>query len=320
MRALHLSASGEKPAVAELPTPAPGAGEVLLRVRAASLNPLDNHIAAGLLEQFFEHRYPLVLGRDASGVVEAVGDEVDSVTVGDEVFAHVPFEPPFEAGTLAEYAIVPARTATAKPAALDHITAAALPLAGGAARMLVDAISAHPGQLVLVNGASGGVGRYTVQLLAGQGVTVVATATPADAGRLRELGAAEVVDFTAGSVAEQVRARHPDGVDALINLAGYTLDEVPIDAVRKGGVVRTTTQVPDDTTLVARGLSGGGIIASPTREVLAPLAAQAAAGALRVDIYQVITLDEAAGALGELADGRARGKIVVDLSRSGGSD
>jgi NADPH:quinone reductase-like Zn-dependent oxidoreductase len=314
MRALSLPASGKEPTLAELPVPTPGAGEVLLRVRAAALNPLDNHIVAGALEQMFEHRYPLVLGRDASGVVEAVGDGVDDVAVGDEVLGHVLFEPPFQAGTVAEYAVVPARTVVLKPAGLNHVTAAALPLAGGAARMVVDAINPQPGQVVLVNGASGGVGRYAVQLLSRLGLTVVATAAPADAERLRELGATQVVDFTTGSVAEKVRTAHPDGVDALINLAGYTLEEVPLDAVRSGGAVCTTTQVPDAETLAARQLSGGGIIASPTRDVIAPLAEQAAKGELHVDVYRVLTLDQALDGLAELAAGRARGKIVVDLS------
>ncbi|WP_372517671.1 NADP-dependent oxidoreductase [Frankia tisae] len=275
---------------------------------------MDNHIVAGALEQLFEHRYPLVLGRDASGIVEAVGAGVDDVAVGDEVLGHVLFEPPFQAGTVAEYAVVPARTVVPKPAALDHVTAAALPLAGGAARMVVDAINPQPGQVVLVNGASGGVGRYAVQLLSKLGLTVVATAAPADAERLRELGAAEVVDFTAGSVAKQVRTAHPDGVDALINLAGYTLEEVPLDAVRSAGVVCTTTQVPDADILAARQLSGGGIVASPTRDVIAPLAEQAAKGELQVDVYRVLPLDQALDGLAELAAGRAHGKIVIDLS------
>lgn len=314
MRALSLSASGEPPTITELPVPTPGPGEVLLRVRAAGLNPLDNHIAAGMLEQMFEHRYPLVLGRDASGEVEAVGDDVDHVSVGDEVIAHVLFEPPFQAGTLADYAVVPARTVVAKPAELDHVTAAALPLAAGAARMVVDAIDPKPGQVVLVNGASGGVGRYTVQLLSQLGLTVVATGLLEDGDRLRELGATDVVDFTAGSVADQVRGGRPDGVDALINLAGYTLDDVPIDAVRSAGAVCTTTQVPDADTIAARQLTGGGIIASPTREVLAPLAEQAAKGALDTDVHRVLSLEQAADGLAEIAAGRARGKFIVDLS------
>ncbi|WP_244931163.1 NADP-dependent oxidoreductase [Nocardioides sp. W7] len=315
MRAVHITGPGEQLQLADLPIPTPSADEVLLRVHAASLNPLDNHIAAGWLEGMFEHRYPLVLGRDASGVVEAVGERVTGVQVGDEVIAHILFEPPFQAGTLAEYALVPGRTVTPKPADLDHVTAAALPLAGGAARMLVDAVNPVAGQVVLINGASGGVGRYAVQLLSQQGVTVLATGTSADAERLREIGADLVIDFTLGAVAKRVLEVYPQGVDALINLTGYTLEEVPVGAVRSGGVVRTTTQMPTDENIVELGLTGGGIIASPTRDVIEPLALGAASGELMVDVHRVLTLDEAIEGLAEIADGRARGKLVVDLSR-----
>ncbi|WP_101524680.1 NADP-dependent oxidoreductase [Nocardioides houyundeii] len=315
MRAVHITGPGEQLQLADLPIPTPSANEVLLRVRAASLNPLDNHIAAGWLEGMFEHRYPLVVGRDASGVVESVGEGVTDVRVGDEVIAHILFEPPFEAGTLAEYALVPSRTVTPKPADLDHVTAAALPLAGGAARMLVDAIGSEAGQVVLINGASGGVGRYAVQLLSQQGVTVVATGTAADADRLREMGAELVIDFTLGDVAKQVLAVYPQGVDALINLTGYALEEVPVGAIRSGGVVRTTTQMPTDEIIVELGLTGGGIVASPTREVIEPLAQGAASGDLLVDVYKVLSLDEAIAGLSELAEGRAPGKLVVDFAR-----
>lgn len=314
MLALHLRASGEAPILGELPIPTPGATEVLLRVRAAGLNPFDNHIADGALEQMMEHRYPLVLGRDASGVVEAVGEAVTDVAVGDEVLAHVSFTAPFEAGTVAEYAIVPAATVVTKPANLDHVTAAALPLAGGAAQLLVNNVDPSPGQIVLVNGASGGVGRYAVQLLVQRGATVVATAPPADADRLRELGATDVVDYTAGPVAEQVRALYPDGVDAMISLVGWAVEDVPLDAVRRGGTVWTTTQVPDADTRAARGLVGGGIMASPDRDDIAPLAHQAANGTLQVDIYQVLPLKDAMQGLAALATGNARGKIVIDVS------
>jgi len=314
MRALHLPASGEQAILAELPTPTPGANEVLLRVRAAALNPLDNHIALGMLEEMMEHRYPLVLGRDVSGVVEALGDAVTGFAKGDEVVAHVPFTPPFQAGTVAEFAVVPVTTVVAKPEGLNHVTAAALPLAGGAAQKAIDALDPQPGHVVLVNGASGGVGRFVVQLLTQRGVTVVATSTPPDAGRLSELGAAQIIDFTAGDTADRVRDLYPDGVDALINLTGDALDEVPLDAVRPGGAVCTTRPVPDAETLAERGLSGGGIMTSPTREDIGPLLDQAANGGLDVDICRVLPLDSALEGLTELAAGRARGKIVIDLS------
>lgn len=282
-------------------------------MRAAGLNPFDNHIAAGWLEPMLDHRYPVVLGRDASGVVEAVGGGVGDLAVGDEVIAHVPFGP-VERGTLAERVVLPASSVAAKPAGLDHVTAAALPLAAGAALTLVDAVDPQPGQVVLINGASGGVGRFAVQLLAQRGVTVVATSSPDSAERMRELGATDVVDYTAGPVVEQVRAIHPDGVDALINLVGYSLADVPVDALRPGGTVRTVTQVPDDATIAARGLTGGGVIASPDRSVMEPLAAQAAAGTLQIDVARVVPIGDALAALADIAAHRAHGKIVVDLS------
>ncbi|WP_416985976.1 NADP-dependent oxidoreductase [Streptomyces sp. T028] len=311
MRALHVPEAGAQPVLGELPVPEVTPGHVLIKVRAAGLNPLDNVLAVGAFAERFPHHYPLILGRDAAGVVEAVGEGVDHVEPGQEVFGNVPLAPPIQAGTLAEYALLPAATVVVKPGGLDFTTAAALPLAAAAASAAVDKIGVKAGQVVLVNGASGGVGRYAVQLLATQDVTVVATGAPADAERLTELGATTVVDFTAGPVAEQVRALYPEGVDALVNLVGFTPADVPLDAVRKGGSVATTTMAPDADTLAAAGLTGGMVQAHTARETTAPLAELAAAGLLAVDVEAVLPLERAAEGLGVLAAGQARGKIVV---------
>ncbi len=313
MRALNVPSAGEQPTLSELPTPTPGEGQVLIRVKAAGLNPIDNGIAAGYLAGMLPHQYPLVLGRDAAGVVEAVGAGVEGIAVGDEVLGHVLLAPPIQAGTLAEYALLPAVTVTPKPAALDFVTAAALPLAGAAAAQSVDAVDPQPGQTVLVNGASGGVGSFAVQLLAARGVTVVATGRPEDTQRLKSLGATTVVDHTAGSVAEQVRAAYPDGVDALLNLYGMDPSGTPIDAVRKGGKVAGVAAVPDEATLAAAGLTGTSVMAAATREVVAPLAEQAAAGDLKVVVTSVLPLDQATQGLGQLATGGAGGKVVVTV-------
>jgi len=313
MRALHVPAAGEQPILADLPVPEVGEGQVLIKVKAAGLNAVDNAVAAGYLAGMFPHEYPLVLGRDAAGVVEAVGAGVDHVSAGDEVLGHVLLAPPLRHGTLAEYAVLPAASVVPKPAGLDFVTAAAIPLAGAAAVAAVDAIDPQPGQTVLVSGASGGVGSYAVQLLAARGVTVVATGTAADAERLAGLGASAVVDFTQGSVAEQVRDAHPDGVDALIELAAQSADAAPLAAVRKGGSVAATTSAADEQALAAHGLTGGMVMAGPVREVTAPLAERAANGALAVDVITVLPLDRAAEGLATIAAGQARGKIVVKL-------
>lgn len=314
MRALHVPAAGEAPQLSDLPVPEVTEGTVLIRVKAAGLNAFDNAVAAGMLAEMLPHEYPLVLGRDAAGVVAAVGAGVDHVAVGDEVIGHVLMAPPMQAGTLAEYALVPAAGVTAKPAGLDFVAAAALPLAGAAAVAAVEAIDPQPGQVVLVNGGSGGVGSFAIQLLAGRGATVVATGTAEDAERLVDLGARLVIDYTSGPVAEQVRTAYPDGVDALIDLVSYTPDGLPLDAVRKGGTVASSMGAAHDETLAGFGLTGSNVMAGPVREVVAPLAEQAAAGALRVHVATRLPLDHASEGLATIAAGQAHGKIVVTIA------
>ena len=314
MLALHVPAAGEQPTLSDLPTPIPGEGQVLVRVKAAGLNPFDNAVAAGMLAAMVPHEYPVVLGRDAAGVVEAVGLGVEDVAAGDEVFGHVLLAPPLQAGTLAEYALLPAAAVVAKPAGLDFVTAAALPLSGAAAVAAVDAVDLQRGETVLINGASGGVGSYVIQLLAGLGATVLATGTGEDVDRLRALGADSVFDYTSGSVADQVLAAYPAGVDALVNLAGFTAEDVPLAALRAGGRVAPTTGAPDEDALKAAGLSGTPGIAAPMREVTGPLAEQVAAGSLKVQIERVLPLEQAADGLATLAAGTAHGKIVVTIA------
>lgn len=314
MRALNVPAAGQQPEVSELPTPEITDGTVLIKVKAAGLNAIDNGIAAGMMAGVMPTEYPIVIGRDAAGIVEAVGAGVDHLRVGDEVFGHVLLAPPIQAGTLAEYALLPAAAVVAKPAELDFVTAAAIPLAGATAAAAVDAIDPEPGQVVLVNGASGGLGSYAVQLLAARGATVVATGTTPDADRLTGLGATTIIDYTTGDLVELVLAIYPDGVDALIELVAYTPDASPLAAVRKGGKVSSSTNSADEQALAAAGLTGTNIIGSPVREITALLAEKAAAGALKVDVNTVLTLDQATDGLATIAAGKARGKIVVKIS------
>ena len=314
MRALNVPAAGQQPGVSELPVPAPAEGAVLIKVKAAALNNIDNGVAAGMMAAMMPHEYPVVIGRDAAGVVEAVGAGVEHLNVGDEVFGHILLAPPIQAGTLAEYAVLPAAAVTHKPAGIDFVTAAAIPLAGATAAAAVDAIDPQPGQTGLVNGAAGGVGSFAVQLLAARGVTVVATGTTAEADRLTGLGATTVIDYTTGDLTEQVLATYPDGVDALIELVAYTPDASPLAAIRKGGKVSSTTNSADEQALAAAGLTGTNIIGRPVREVTAPLAEKAAAGALKIDVTTVLSLEQATDGLATIADGNARGKIVVKIA------
>jgi len=309
----NVAAAGAQLSLTALPVPEVVAGTVLVKVKAAGLNAIDNALAAGIMAQMIPHEYPLVLGRDVAGIVEAVGDGVEHVAVGDAVLGHMLLTPPVRHGTLAEYALLPADAVVAKPSGLDFQTAAALPLAGAAAVAAVDAIDAQAGQVVLVVGASGGVGSYAVQLLAARGVAVVATGTADDDDRLAKLGASTVVDYTAGPVIDQVRAAYPAGVHAVIDLVAYTPDGLPLDAVQAGGIVASTLGAADEQTLSAKSLTGVNIMAAPTRDVIGALAEQAAAGTLIVDVEQVLPFERAGEGLAALAGGKARGKTVVQV-------
>ncbi len=314
MRAWNVPAAGQQPQLSDLPVPEVTDGTVLISVKAAGLNPMDDHLVTGMMAQMIPHEYPLVLGRDAAGIVEAVGAGVNHVAVGDKVFGNMLIVPPFQAGTLAEHALLPAAGVAAMPDALDFVTAAAIPHAGAAASAAVDAVDPQPGQTVLVVGATGGVGSIAVQLAAARGATVVATGTSDNTARLTALGATTVIDYTRTSIADQVRAIYPDGVDALIDLIAYSPDTMPLDVVRKGGKIASTLNAADEQTLAAAGLTGTNIFTDPVREVITPLAEQAAAGTLKVNVATVLPLDQAADGLALIANGRAHGKIVVTVN------
>lgn len=314
MRALHVPGVGEHERLADVPVPAVTRGSVLVRVHAAALNAVDNVIAVGMLTSRWPRAYPVILGRDAAGVVEAVGPGVHHVRVGDEVFGTVPLTPPIQAGTLAEYALMPAGCVAAKPAGLDFVTAAAIPFAGTVATAAVAAVDPRPGETVLVNGASGGVGSFAVQLAAARGATVIATGTADSTERLRRLGAGLVLDHTVAPVSEQVRVAFPRGVDALIDLVAYTSRTLPLWAVAPGGRVASTLSAADDEALAAFGLVGRDVVADVSRELIAGLAEQVAAGELSVDVTTVLSLEQATDGLRTIATGNARGKIVVSLA------
>src|ERR671931_1317728 len=211
MKAVILEAPGAAPVVRDdLPGPEPAANEVLVRVRASSINPIDNAIAAGMLKDMFEHVFPVTLGRDYAGVAERVGAEVTGFAAGDEVFGFLPgFSPAVHDGAWAELITVPENVSIArKSAGVDLAAAGSAPLAAVTAMTAIDALALSPGETLLVVGASGGVGGFAVQLAAAAGATVLAPGLPEDDAYLRDLGVSEVLPRERDVVAA-VRERHP---------------------------------------------------------------------------------------------------------------
>ena len=217
MRTIAEEKFGGPVALMDLPTPEIGAGEVLIRVRAAGVNPFDWKVADGELKDDLEHRFPLILGFDAAGVVERVGADVTELAEGDEVYGYL-FKPVIGGGAYAEYVSAPAAIVARKPETVSFTQAAALPVPGLTAMDLVDAVDPKEGETVLIVGATGGVGPYAIQLAARRGARVIATARQANEAFARELGASEAIDYTRTDLPNAVRMTHPGGIEAIIDV------------------------------------------------------------------------------------------------------
>ena len=309
MRAVVTADYGSAPTLVELDEPVPGPGQVRVRVRASSVNGLDNAIAQGWVRGLMEHEFPVVLGRDFAGTVDAVGEGVTAFGLGDDVFGVV-LTQPLNAGAFAEYLVVPEDHNLAHiPAGLDHATAGTLGLAGAAAIAIVDAVAPGPGDTVLISGATGGVGAIAIQLAAARGATVIATAADdAEAAHVRALGAPFVVD-PGPDMADAVKGIAPDGVSAVLHLAG---DPVALAALlaqggRFGTLLSAAPEAP-----AGRTISVASVYATPHRGVLDGLAADVVSGRLRLPVQRTYALADVPTAMADFQAGTV-GKLAISI-------
>ena len=312
MKAITVAQEGAAPALQDIDEArAPGAGEVLVRVHASSVNPLDGAVAAGMLAQMgLPHEYPVTLGRDFAGVVEQVGDGVSSVAAGDEVFGEISaFNPPVHDGTWAERTVVAEQSLAKKPSGVDTAQAGAAPVAALTALATVDALELSSGQTVLVVGATGGVGSIVVQLAKAAGATVVAPGFSEDDEFLRGLGVDEVLPRE-GDLVAAVKERYPNGVDALVDTV-TSMQPTPYDAILAvGGRIASPTNAAGEGAGRTDVMHG----AILNRESLERVGQLLADGTIKVPIQQTFELAQAPEALGALSSGHTRGKIALRVA------
>ncbi len=288
------------------PEPRVGDNELLVRVRASSVNPVDVFIAAGALKEMAEHGFPVTLGRDFAGVVEQVGSEVSRYQVGDEVFGFLLHaNPTVHDGSWAELIAVPEDNfASAKPRKLDFDQAGAAPLAAITALAAFDALAPAEGEIVLVVGAAGGVGSFFVQLAANAGSTVIAPALPEDRDYLHGLGVSELIDRD-GDVAAAVREAHPGDVDAILDVASATPDT---------SLLRERGRLASPLGAAGEGEGRFNIMAEPTPANLQRLAEVLDDGTLRVQIQRSYPLEQAGDALQALPTTHTQGKLGLMIA------
>jgi len=290
----------------DTPRPQPGAGEVLIRVHAAGVNPFDWKVREGYMKDMLHWTLPMTPGWDVSGTVEATGPGVTRFKKGDAVYGN-----PSAArnGAYAEFISVKESEITAKPASLDHVHAAGVPVAASTAwQAIFDVAGLTSGQRILIHAASGGVGGSAVQLAKWKGAYVIGTASQANLDYVRSLGADEVIDYRAQRFEEIVR-----DVDVVLDTLGGATQDKSWQVLKKGGVLVSTVQPPNQEEAKRRGVRAQNMANQSTADRLAQIAQLIDAGRFKVNVETVLPLSEARKAQDLSQAGHTRGKIVLKV-------
>jgi len=305
VRAVGVKDYGATPELLDVPKPAAGPGQVLVRVEAAGVNPVDAIIASGA---YGRPPLPLVMGVDFAGRVEAVGEGVTRYAVGDPVYGRAN-------GTYAEYVVVDENgPLSPAPDAVELKTAAALPTAGLTALGILDAAKVRGGESLLLIGAAGGVGTFLTQLASARDARVVAVTRGDESVRLGLLGAAVTIDAAAENVADRIRGEeYPQGVDVLVDLVSQDPEsfEAYKQLVHDGGVAVSTRGATREGGKVQSGVEEVAFLVKPSAEQLAALAGEVDGGTLRVCVEAEVPLAQAPHAVARIQHGGARGKTII---------
>lgn len=289
---------------AEVPHEPMGARDVVIRLYATSVNPVDWKVREGYLKERLLLTFPAVLGWDAAGIVETVGPQVTTFRPGDKVFSRPATN---RYGTYAELVTVDAGLVAPKPTNLTFLEAASIPLAGLTAwEALVEISNVMPGQRVLIHGGAGGVGSYAVQLARARGAFVAATAGPDHLAYLRHLGADQVVDYRSERFEDVVTP-----VDMVLDTIGGETQQRSYRVMKRGGHLVSIAHPPDEAMSARYGVSGHWFFLEPDGNKLAQLGSLFEKGQLRPEVHTVLGLDAMPEAHRISQAGHVQGKIGI---------
>lgn len=315
MKAIAFDTFGESQVlqVRELPTPTAGSGEVLIRIKHTSVNPVDWKIRQGYLKEMFPHAFPVIPGWDVAGEIVELGNGVRGFSPGESVYAYARL-PEVGRGTYAEYVSLPAEMVARAPASVPSAEAAAVPLVALTAwQGLHEFAGLSSGEHVLVTAGSGGVGSFAVQFAKLAGARVCATAGPANQCYLTELGADVAVDYTKPHYVEALRAAAPEGFDVVFDAVGGDSLKQAEGLVRNGGRLLSIVETPDTEGLAGRNVKAGFHFVFPDGPRLRAIAELIDAKRLRLPAIQVRSVREAAAAQDENEKRHVRGKLVLAI-------
>ena len=291
----------------DMPRPEPKDDELLIRVVAAGVNPVDGMIRAGMFAKEGNRAFPIILGGDVAGVVEKVGSKVTKFKAGDPVFAYVSLD---NSGGYAQYALVTEREAAPKPKSLTYVEAAAVPIVAMTAwQALIDTAKLSAGQTVLIHGGSGGVGSFAIQIAKARGAKVIATASTANQDFLKQLGADVAIDYTKQKFEDVAK-----DVDVVLDSIGRDTLARSYGVVKKGGIIVSLVARPKESELEKHGIRGISLNVEPNSEELAEIGKLIDDKKIKVIVSQTFPLSEAMKAQEQVATGHTRGKIVLKIA------
>jgi len=283
--------------------PEPGAGQVLVRIRAAGVNPADWKIREGQFKEFMPLQFPAILGFDFAGEVVALGPGASGFKQGDPVYGTA-------MGTYAEFVAARMEEVALKPASMSYVEAASVPVAGQTAwQALFDVGGLGAGKRVLIHGATGGVGSFAVQLAKARGVSVIGTGSERNQEYLRELGVDEPIDYKKTKFEDVAR-----DVDVVFDTQGGETQQRSWQVLKKGGVLVSIVQPPSEEEAARYGVKGVFLGRQPSTEQLVEIAKLADAGKFKTKVDTVLPLSEARRAHELSQSGHARGKIVLTVA------
>ena len=305
---IHEYGGREKLAYEDAPRPAPGDGEVLIRVACSTLNPFDCALHSGYMSSYFNHTLPLIPGTDVSGTIEQIGSGVTAYQPGDKVYGRAGVT---RDGSYAEYVVAPATDVAFRPRSLDDVHAASLPhVTLTAWQALFVLAGLKPGQTVLIHGAAGGVGHIAVQLAKWRGAKVIGTASQ-NFDFLRELDVDQAIDYSSTAFEDVVR-----DADVVLDTVGGDTQERSWGVLKRGGMLVSVVQPPSEETATARGVRHGMVVSSPPiQQTLSEVAQLVDDGKIKPHVSATFPMREIQQAHAMIEARHTRGKIVLQIAQ-----
>ncbi len=314
MNAAQINGYGDKDVVqvtTDAPKPSPAAGQVLVEVQATGVNPFDITVREGRARQMAELSFPATLGGDFAGTVAELGPDVSGFEVGQAVYGQA--SPLSGQGSFAEFTPVKTDQLATKPASVDFVSAAALPLVSSSAyQALVDHMNLQAGQKILIHGGAGGIGSTAIQLAKHLGAYVATTARADEANFVKKLGADEVIDYESQDFSELLK-----DYDAVYDTVGGETNAKSYTILKPGGALVSMVAQPDEEKVKQHQIKYTAQLTHVTTERLTRIAELVDSGVLKVKVDKVFPLDQAVAALEYLKTGHPRGKVVIRVKGDG---